>query len=174
MNECPCGLSAAYTDCCAPLIRGTRLPDTAEDLMRSRYTAFTQKNWDYLIETSLPSQRKLNKPEDYQHKVQDIQWKSLEVFDRKMGEREDEEGEVGFIAYYVENGEEKSLHEASRFQKENGRWYYCEGDSQKHTHSGGGSCAAPPKPYIRTQAKVGRNEPCPCGSGKKFKKCCAK
>ena len=58
MKICPCGSNFIFTDCCAPLIRGTGFPDTAEDLMRSRYTAFTLKNWLYLVITSHPEEKK--------------------------------------------------------------------------------------------------------------------
>ena len=57
MKDCPCGLQSPYADCCGPLVRGTGYADTAEDLMRSRYTAYTQRNWDYLIQTTHSSER---------------------------------------------------------------------------------------------------------------------
>ena len=58
MKDCPCGSNFPYTDCCGPLIRGTSFADTAEDLMRSRYTAFTENNWEYLVLTSHPKEKK--------------------------------------------------------------------------------------------------------------------
>ena len=58
MKDCPCGSDFPYTDCCGPLIRGTGFADTAEDLMRSRYTAFAKQNWEYLVLTSHPEEKK--------------------------------------------------------------------------------------------------------------------
>ncbi|HJN99342.1 MAG TPA: YchJ family metal-binding protein, partial [Nitrospinaceae bacterium] len=76
----------------------------------------------------------------------------------------------GFVAHYTENGEEKTLQEVSRFIREDGKWYYCEHESRiissKPTSSS--------EPFTRDQPKVGRNDPCSCGSNKKYKKCCDK
>uniref|UniRef100_UPI003563DCE8 YchJ family protein n=1 Tax=Desulfosarcina sp. TaxID=2027861 RepID=UPI003563DCE8 len=57
MALCPCGSGKDYEDCCGPLIKGDRVADTAEDLMRSRYTAHAKKNFDYIFETTHPSNR---------------------------------------------------------------------------------------------------------------------
>jgi len=64
------------------------------------------------------------------------------------------------LSSYKEQGVVRPHHEISRFLKKDGNWYFVDGQ------------LVPPKPEIRKQPKVGRNEPCPCGSGKKFKKCC--
>lgn len=167
MGECPCGLGFTYTDCCGPMIRGVGSADTAEDLMRSRYTAYTKKNWDYLVQTTHPSER----PglENFSRWEDGIRWKKLEIHGTRKGSRDDVEGEVSFVAYYTEDGEEKTLQETSKFLKEDGRWYYCGKQSKIHTSAGQKS-----KPLVRSHEKVGRNDPCPCGSGKKFKKCCGK
>jgi len=78
----------------------------------------------------------------------------LLIIAREKGESSDSEGVVEFAADY-QGGQ---LHERSRFLKEEGKWFYLNGD------------ILPPV----TAAKVGRNDPCPCGSGKKFKKCCGR
>lgn len=171
MDECPCGLSSSYTDCCAPLIRGAIFADTAEDLLRSRYTAYYLKNWDYLALTTHPAERGDALKKGFAGRGEGVQWKRLEVLGCKNGGRADSEGEVTFVAYYAENGVEKSLSESSAFLKEDGRWYYSEKRSKKRSVQ---PAAQSPKPFVRSQTKVGRNDPCSCGSGKKFKKCCGK
>ncbi len=171
MNECPCGLNSPFTDCCAPLIRGAVLPDTAEDLMRSRYTAYVVKNWDYLTATVLPEERRPGMAKAYALGQEDIQWMQLEILGLKNGGREDGEGEVTFAARYLEKGAGKTLSETSRFVKENGRWYYSEKRSVK---SAVRQAAPSSKPIVRPGEKVGRNDPRPCRSGKKHKKCCGK
>ena len=166
MKDCRCGMNFPYTDCCAPLIRGAVFADTAEDLMRSRYTATTQGNWDYLIQTTCAEERADKSPADFEK--EGIEWQGLEILDTRQGEREDEAGEVTFVARYTVAGEAKKLQETSKFIKENGRWMYSEKQSTVHADP-----AAARKPVKRSAAKVGRNAPCPCGSGKKYKKCCA-
>lgn len=167
MDECPCGSNFTYTDCCAPLIRGVGCADSAEDLMRSRYTAHTKKDWGYLARTTHAGE----KPGDFSAQGGDIQWKRLEIVGSSKGGRGDSEGEVSFIAYYTEDGAEKTLQETSKFLKEDGRWYYCGKRSRAQTRQ---AEQAPSKPFVRDQKKVGRNDPCHCGSGRKFKKCCGK
>jgi len=99
-----------------------------------------------------------------------VEWLKLEVLGSKKGGLQDDEGEVTFIAFYEEEGEEHSIRESSKFLKENGRWTYSEKQSTIHkkVHN------EPQQPVVRDSPKVGRNDPCPCGSGKKFKKCCGK
>ena len=170
MKNCPCGSNFPYTDCCAPLIRGTGFPDTAEDLMRSRYTAFTQKNWEYLVITSHPEEKKgianlgPNLIED------GVVWKRLEIINTRAGDHDDSEGQVDFIAHYTKGGVEQTLRESSRFYKVNGRWVYSRQDSTLPPVPT--SPQTKPKTVVRSEAKIGRNDPCPCGSEKKYKKCC--
>ena len=76
------------------------------------------------------------------------------------GGEADEQGVVEFVVTYKEKGVVRRYHERGRFQKEQGRWYFVEGEM------------VTPKTEVHTAPKVGRNEPCPCGSGKKYKKCC--
>jgi SEC-C motif-containing protein len=170
MKDCPCGLQSPYSDCCGPLIRGTGYADTAEDLMRSRYTAYTLRNWDYLIQTTHSSERSEKTRKAFEKWGKSVEWLKLEVLGSKKGGLQDDEGEVTFVAFYEEEGEEHSIRESSKFLKENGRWTYSEKQSTIHkkVHE------EPQQPVIREGPKVGRNDPCPCGSGKKFKKCCGK
>ena len=171
MKDCPCGSNFHYTDCCGPLIRGTSFADTAEDLMRSRYTAFAQKNWEYLVLTSHPEEKKEMARLESSIVDQGAEWKRLEIVDTRKGGREDNEGQVDFIAHYIKDGAPQTLRESSRFYKTNGRWVYSRKDSTLPPVPT--ASVKKPKTFIREEAKVGRNDPCPCGSGKKYKKCCA-
>jgi SEC-C motif-containing protein len=160
MEMCPCGSNRTYKDCCEPLLNGDCPALTAEQLMRSRYTAYVKVATDYLFETTHPDHR-----QGYDHKgtklwAENSQWDGLEVLDSRNGGPEDNEGDVEFIVRYREKGLRRQHHELANFKKENGKWYFTEGT------------AVAPKPIVRSEPKVGRNDPCPCGSGKKFKKCC--
>jgi SEC-C motif-containing protein len=148
MNSCPCGSALPYRDCCEPLHRGEREATIAEALMRSRYSAFVLKRSDYLIVTWHPSTR----PSSLDISDDDTPWQRLAILVTERGTASDSEGVVEFAAYY-RGGQ---LHERSRFVKEDGRWFYVDGDILP-------SLAA---------TKVGRNDPCSCGSGRKFKRCC--
>lgn len=159
MNQetlCPCGSGAAFAQCCGPYLDGSRLPATAEALMRSRYTAYTRMDDKYLLESWHPDTR----PDD-EHPSDDGDgsvWTGLEVLRSEAGGADDAEGIVEFVARCDINGTPAQLHETSTFQRVDGRWYYVDGEGQT--------------PVRRSQPKVGRNEPCPCGSNKKYKKCC--
>ena len=88
------------------------------------------------------------------------EWLGLEIVRSETGEGHDEVAYVEFVAHYREDGLERRHSERSRFRWDAGRWYYVDGET--------------PKPLTQTNAgpKIGRNDPCPCGSGRKFKKCC--
>lgn len=116
--------------------------------MRSRYCAFVRHDWNYLNLTQ--------KVQDNEPPTPDIEWLELKVLEVKAGKQDDEEGTVEFVARYTHHGRPASMHEISRFRKRDGKWLYVSGEFPRPTR----------------QSKAGRNEPCPCGSGKKFKKCC--
>jgi SEC-C motif-containing protein len=160
MEMCPCGSGRAYEECCELLIKGVKQPLTAEQLMRSRYSAYVRVETDYIFDTTHPDHR-----QGYDHKgtkvwAENSQWEGLEILDAIAGGPGDNEGDVEFVASYREKGLRKQHHELAHFKKENGRWYFTDGS------------AVAQKPIMRAEPKVGRNDPCPCGSGKKFKKCC--
>jgi len=171
MKDCPCGSNSPFTDCCGPLIRGTGYPDTAEDLMRSRYTAFTQKNWEYLVITSHPEEKKEMAKHGSNLIDYKMVWKRLEIVNTRAGGLYDSEGQVDFVAYYIKDDVEQTLRESSRFYKVNGRWVYSRKDSTLPPIPT--LLKNKPKTVVRSEAKIGRNDPCPCGSEKKYKKCCA-
>lgn len=149
-EKCPCGSSRQFAECCAPVIADHSRAETAEQLMRSRYTAFTLANNEYLLESWAEATRpgELNAEDD------SIQWIQLEIHGTEKGEKQDNEGFVTFTASFLSSGHLCKLHEKSSFVKEDGLWYYVNGETES------------------TTGKVGRNAPCPCGSGKKYKRCC--
>lgn len=160
MEPCPCGSGRDYVECCQPLIQGTQSATTAEALIRSRYSAYVKAQIDYIYATTHKSrQSKFNREESLAWSRK-AEWQSLEVLRTEDGGPEDESGIVEFMARYREKGKLVQHHEIAEFTKEDGRWYFVDGQAPKPAQS------------IRQGPKVGRNDPCPCGSGKKFKKCC--
>lgn len=121
--SCPCGSNKPATDCCLRYVNGSERAPTAEALMRSRYTAYTLLREDYLLATWHASTRpsKLGLAEDLPAK-----WLGLEV---KRHEQQDEQHAiVEFVARYKVNGRAHRLHEVSRFVREDGRWFYVDGE----------------------------------------------
>lgn len=178
MSQCPCGSNLTFDQCCEPFLSGKALPETAEKLMRSRYTAFTKADVGYLKKTLAPESRKDFDENSTRQWATNSKWKGLKIFSTEKGGPEDKKGTVEFVATYEQNGEGIDHHEVSTFRKdEKGQWYFVDGDS--HTHGAGESehhhhHHTRPQTVVREEPKVGRNDPCPCGSGKKYKKCCAK
>jgi SEC-C motif-containing protein len=160
MDICPCGSNLAYQECCRPLIRGERPAATAEQLMRARYSAYVKKEIEYLRESLHPAHRSDFDEKSTRIWAEGSEWHRLEIVKTDGGGQEDSEGRVEFVAAYTEKGIRREHHELSEFRKEDGTWYFVSGE------------AVPPRQVVRTTPKTGRNDPCPCGSGKKFKKCC--
>lgn len=159
MTDCPCGSARPLDDCCGPFLAGDALPPTAEALMRSRYTAFATGKIDYLGETLTPDTQHEFDRAHTQQWADNSEWTGLDVVSTEDGGPADSTGWVEFVARFRMNDEDHAHHESGYFVKEEGRWYYKSGISG-------------PRPVKRTAPKVGRNDPCPCGSGKKHKKCC--
>ncbi len=156
--SCPCGLAASYEECCGRFHAGEAAP-TPEALMRSRYAAFVRQEIDYIVSTHHPESREHMDVDAATAWSSQSQWLGLDVLDSTAdGDR----GTVEFVARYAVDGREMSHHELSRFVKIDGHWFYQDGDVVR------------PKPIVKDPSKVGRNEPCPCGSGKKYKKCCGR
>lgn len=156
--ECPCLSQKKYVECCEPLHKGEKNAETAEELMRSRYAAFVQNEIDYVISTHHPETRETVDRKEIEEWSKNSDWKGLEILGTQNGEPSDEEGVVDFIARYEVDGEEVEHKERSLFKKADGSWFFYN--------------AASLDPVKREGPKVGRNDPCPCGSGKKYKKCC--
>lgn len=159
MSNCPCNSNLDFASCCEPYIKGTDKPPTAEKLMRSRYTAYTLAAIDYIEKTTDPASRSDFDRNASLHWAKSSEWLGLEILKTEGGTENDTKGLVEFIARYRSDGVERTHHERSEFRKRDGQWYFVDGKLVQ----------AP----VRAAAKVGRNDPCPCGSGKKYKKCCA-
>lgn len=162
MDVCPCGSGIAFAECCEPVIKGVRPALTAEELMRSRYSAYVTKQIDYLRDSLHPDHRDDFDEKNTRQWAESSEWRGMEIVETKEGGPEDSEGEVEFIVSFTQNGTSMKHHELGSFSKVDGIWYFVNGD------------AVAPRPVVRETPKIGRNEPCPCGSGKKFKKCCGK
>lgn len=121
--------------------------------MRSRYTAFTRGDAAYLLATWHVSTR----PAQLDLAADPVAWQRLDIRQTQAGGPEDARGKVAFVAHYLAGGQPGTLQENSRFVRENGRWLYVDGQIGESQ-----------------PAQTGRNAPCPCGSGKKYKRCCGR
>ena len=143
---CICGKNKEFENCCQPIIKMDKKPLTAEELMRSRYSAYVIGDADYIIYSTTKENRYVDDIELIKEFSSSVEWLKLEVL-------ESTQDQVEFKAYYRDKEGIKILHEKSNFIEEDGIWKYKDGELYN--------------------SKVQRNESCPCGSGKKFKKCCA-
>jgi SEC-C motif-containing protein len=156
---CPCTSGRTYGECCEPFINKKSYPPTAEALMRSRYSAYAVGNVDYVMETDDP-----NNGGEFDRASADTwssksEWTGLEVVEIIKGGANDTTGIVEFIARFKIGGKEMSHKERSNFRKVEGKWCYVDGETPIQ------------KPFVKETPTLGRNDPCHCGSGKKFKKC---
>ena len=119
---CPCQSGRRYEDCCGPLLAGRREADTAEELMRSRYTAFARGDREYLFRTWDPVTRPTSVEIDPL-----MAWRRLQVLECIDGEAGDSEGRVRFAAHFRRDGERGTLAEFSSFRRLRGRWVYVDG-----------------------------------------------
>jgi len=152
MSKCSCNSGKAYDECCGPLIEGKRDAATPEELMRSRYTAYTLVNLDYIEKTMRGTVLKLFNKQAALDWSKKAEWLGLIVINVSQLSPDNKTGFVEFCAKYRVDGKQQFLCELSKFQKEDDCWFYVDGK----------------------QLKIGRNDPCPCGSGKKYKKCCGR
>lgn len=158
MTPCPCGSDAAFDDCCGPIMAGAPAP-SPEALMRSRFTAFVKGDLDYIESTHAKDVRDTFNRSAAESTAKSVEWVSLEIVKTSEGEEGDDTGTVEFAARFKKDGELQVHHELANFKQEDGRWVYVDGKMNPHGEP------------VRVE-KIGRNEPCPCGSGKKYKKCC--
>ncbi len=157
---CPCGSEQSLKQCCLPVIQGAKKPATAENLLRARYTAFTLGNVDFIVDTHHTKTKAEVKREGIEEWSKQSEWLGLEVLNVEGGGSGDEQGVIDFHVKYRAGGKLQDHREHSLFEKEGGEWRFLDAEAL-----GGGTIR-------RTEPKVGRNDPCSCGSGKKFKKCC--
>lgn len=156
-QSCLCGSGLGYSRCCGRYHGGESLPATAEALMRSRFTAYAKRDVDYLLASWDASHR----PASINFSKESAEWQSLAIVSTKKGRPQDNKGIVEFKAYYTQDGEACFLHEVSRFIKTGPRWLYLDGVIKAAGK-------------VNATADTGKNAPCPCGSGKKFKRCCGR
>jgi len=156
-EKCLCGSGDLYSSCCQQFHLKTKQPLTAESTMRSRFTAYAMKNKDYLLQTWDGSKR----PEEINLSKETAEWIRLEIIKTKKGGEKDSKGVVEFKAYYMQDNEEYVMSEISRFKKTAGRWLYLDGIVKSVVKA-------------RQENNQGKNAPCSCGSGKKYKRCCGK
>ncbi|WP_232848701.1 YchJ family protein [Bowmanella yangjiangensis] len=152
---CYCHSQQPFTQCCEPLLSGNSTAPSAEALMRSRYSAYATANFDYVLNTYSREKREHLTLADLQENAEATQWLALQV---ESHSADGETAEVQFCAYFKEQGKLYKLHELSRFVREEQQWKYHDGDILPDTGT----------------VKMGRNDPCFCGSERKFKQCCGK
>jgi len=143
---CICSNEKNYDECCGLIISQQVKAKTPEELMRSRYSAYVKSNTDYLLQSTLKENQYEEDAALIEEFSSQVEWLGLKILNAK-------DDTVEFKAYYRENQNIKVLHEKSTFVVEDGTWKYRDGELYN--------------------SKVERNEPCPCGSGKKYKKCCS-
>lgn len=152
---CPCGSGKPFGACCAQYINGAPAPD-AEALMRSRYTAYVVGALDHVAATHAEEVRDDFNRAEAERLVRVCQFQELDI--RKVVENGDC-AQIDFMIRFRRDNKDMIQVELAEFRRENGRWLYA-----------GGKLSA--QVSQRTVTRVGRNDPCPCGSGKKAKKCC--
>ncbi len=147
MSElCPCCSQTNYQDCCQPYLDGSKKAPTALALMRSRYSAYVTGHIDYIEQTMRKKALVGFNKQEVLAWAKQCEWQKLEVVNASKDT-------VHFIATFKHNGIKQQLIENSLFERSNGQWFYV-GEA--------------------TNQKTPRNAPCLCGSGKKYKRCCAK
>lgn len=157
MEACPCCSNINFNDCCAPILGGSPAP-TPEALVRSRYTAFVKKKLDFVERTHAPEVRADFNMAEAARLADEVEWDNLRIHSSKIY------GDLAEVEYVVSfRKEQKPIKgaTASKFRKENGEWLYVSSKPAPHIAN------------LRVAPKIGRNDSCPCGSGRKFKKCCA-
>lgn len=146
-KNCLCGLEQSYKNCCGRFIDSNKTPETPEQLMRSRYSAYALKNESYLLNSWHVSTR----PEFLKLNLDSTQWKKLKIIFT-------DDKDVCFVAFFTQDASSKektyALTELSHFIKEE-NWFYLNGDE------------------VNT-IQLTMNMNCPCRSGKKYKRCCGK
>jgi SEC-C motif domain protein len=157
---CPCGSAKDYAQCCGPIIAGTAKAETAEALMRARYSAYVKCEVDFLLGSLHPDGSGGVDRESTKAWAQNADWHGLEVLSTAAGGEKDETGEVEFVAKYSLQDEPQRHHERAMFKRHNGQWLYLDG-TELH-----------PAPVVGPRVRLGRNDACLCGSSQKFKKCC--
>lgn len=158
MTPCPCCSRKEYSMCCGPLLAGRPAP-TAEALMRSRYTAYSVEDFAYIEQTCAGEAALAFNREEAARSAGGTEWLGLTIEATTGGAESDTTGTVTFTARYRQHGRLAALSETSEFRRIMGAWRYIRGDV---------TLSSKKAPALQ----IGRNDPCLCGSGRKYKKCC--
>jgi SEC-C motif-containing protein len=128
--------------------------------MRARYSAFASGNVEFISSTIAPDKRSDYDEESIRKWSTSSEWLGFEIKRIDGGKERDTTGIVEFIAHYKTDNQNQDHHEIAQFKKIDGLWYFVDGTLVNQM------------PFVREEPRIGRNDPCSCGSGKKFKKCC--
>ncbi len=158
-NLCSCDTKKPYSQCCEPVLKGVKIAESPMELMRARYSAFVHQEIDFIVNSIAPSKKKEFDRKDIEDWSKNTEWMGLEIVSTENGGPNDDKGQVEFIATSRDKEEINKHHELASFVKIKGSWFFETGRTP------------PAKPIKLEGPKIGRNDPCHCGSGQKFKKC---
>ena len=150
--QCPCQSGLEYQDCCQPLHQYQKIASTAEQLMRSRYSAFVLAEIDYIVKRTVPLQQTLLNSKALYQWARNTEWDGLEIV-KVVPEMDNNHALVEFNAFFLHENKRMTHHEWSAFVRIAQQWYFLD-------------------PTVATKWRL--KEPCFCHSGRKFKQCCAK
>jgi SEC-C motif-containing protein len=156
MSLCPCQSEQNFDQCCGPFLEQREVPQTPEQLMRSRYTAYSLAKVDYIKQTMKGSPLMSFNSLEAKEWAQRVTWVGLKVIQSYM-----ESSVVGFVEFsarLIERKQLKIIHELSEFHKDGSCWFYVDGLNKQNTSQS-------------QKQNISRTGPCPCGSGRKFKNC---
>lgn len=148
-TPCPCQSQNDYANCCQPFHRGIKLPETAEQLMRSRYAAYVLQEIDYIVDTTVPTQQNLLDKAAIAAWSREAEWLGLTVH-KHTAHIKPHHAQVEFTAHFAENGTAHEHRELSAFVKMGAKWHFID--------------PTVPLPSMKSS--------CICGSQRKFKACC--
>ena len=158
---CACGKGESIAVCCGPVIEFARKPTTAEELARARYTALSGGHVGFLAQTAISPAGQAVPEEAFRQLAETGTFVGFEILRGSDGNEEDDRGWVEFTAQYITAGQTLPLKERAEYRRDAGEWRY--------VYTGPADAS---RTVRREHPKVGRNAPCPCGSGKKHKRCC--
>lgn len=127
VNLCPCGSNKKTNLCCIPIIEGKKIATTAEELMRSRYVAFTLADINYLMRSHHSKTRPIKDRKNIEAWSKSVHWMGLVILNSSQGKETDQQGMVEFRAIFMENDVLDHIHEVSNFERENDHWVYVSG-----------------------------------------------
>jgi len=129
ISLCPCKSRLAYEECCLPFHHGRAQPETAEQLMRSRYSAYFFRRVEYLVETTHPDTKSPTLYDEVSESIHGANWSNLTIVDAARGGVKDRKGVVEFIAEFYIGSDKHELRERSKFKRFKGRWKYLDEDA---------------------------------------------